>query len=313
MLQTALRRGGGGKRPAAVTTAGAARRAPKPTPLSLVVDGHALIYRLLFAYKQELAKGGGAAPKPAAVFAEHGIRNHLARLRSLRVPDSASDVVFARKVIFCLDDETGRYARTAALPQYKAHRPVLAPPLREFLLAAIAAAKALPARHADVTTVRGADVGAVCEADDIIHSWVKAYASRRTPCIVCSHDKDLFQLIDEGRGVHYFSLQSKDYVTSQGCAAKLGVAPAQIADYLTLLGDRADNIPGVAGCGAVLSARLLEEHGTLEHVLVAAARGRADVSKKAAAALRADPAAIVRMRDDVIALRDYPTLVAGRN
>ncbi|MCD8212830.1 MAG: DNA polymerase I [Campylobacter sp.] len=103
------------------------------------------------------------------------------------------------------------------------------------------------------------------EADDIIATAVKIAKDRGIFARVVTHDKDLYQLIDDGK-VSIYSPQSRIDHDSASCAEKYGVVPAQIRDFLALAGDSSDNIPGVKGIGAKGAKKLLEQFGSLEGI-----------------------------------------------
>ncbi|MCR4942130.1 MAG: DNA polymerase I [Campylobacter sp.] len=103
------------------------------------------------------------------------------------------------------------------------------------------------------------------EADDIIASIVKKCKNEGIFVRIVTHDKDLYQLIDDGK-VSIYSPQSKIEHNSQTCLEKYGVLPKNIRDYLALVGDSADNIPGVKGIGAKGAKKLLDEFGSLEKI-----------------------------------------------
>jgi len=106
------------------------------------------------------------------------------------------------------------------------------------------------------------------EADDLIGSALAQLRGARFKGVVVSGDKDLGQLI--GPDDRYWDLGRSDPIDGDGVAAKMGVRPEQIADYLALTGDAVDNIPGVPGIGAKTASALLLHFGTLEAVLARA-------------------------------------------
>lgn len=101
------------------------------------------------------------------------------------------------------------------------------------------------------------------EADDMIASVVR-HASREGFLVrVVSHDKDLYQLIDDDRVVLVDAI-SKKVMNERHCDEKYGVHPRQFIDYQSLIGDTADNVPGVKGIGKVTAQKLLSQFGTLD-------------------------------------------------
>lgn len=103
------------------------------------------------------------------------------------------------------------------------------------------------------------------EADDIIASVVKQCENEDIFVRIVTHDKDLYQLIKDGKSAIY-SPQSKTLYDEAACAEKYGVAPHQIRDFLALTGDSSDNVPGVKGIGAKGAKKLLDEFGDLESI-----------------------------------------------
>ncbi len=82
---------------------------------------------------------------------------------------------------------------------------------------------------------------------------------------IVSHDKDLYQLIDDDR-VYLFDPIKKDVISEDKCFHKYGVRPSQFIDYQSLLGDSADNVPGVKGVGAKTAQALIQEYGSLDNI-----------------------------------------------
>ena len=103
------------------------------------------------------------------------------------------------------------------------------------------------------------------EADDMIATVVKFAKEKGYNVRVVSHDKDLYQLIDDGKIVIVDAIKRK-MVDEDACYEKYGVTPAQFIDYQSILGDSADNVPGVKGIGKVGAEKLLKEYGTLDNI-----------------------------------------------
>src|SRR5690606_28201506 len=89
--------------------------------------------------------------------------------------------------------------------------------------------------------------------------------------VICSIDKDLLQIVRPGVTVWRDHLNKTEILDIEGVVAKMGVRPEQVPAYLGLVGDTSDNIPGVPGVGAKTAAALLNEYGTMEAILAAAA------------------------------------------
>ncbi|WP_281950587.1 DNA polymerase I [Nitrosophilus kaiyonis] len=103
------------------------------------------------------------------------------------------------------------------------------------------------------------------EADDIIASIVKCAKEKNIKVRIVSHDKDLYQLIDDGKVVIYDPIK-KEEIDEEKAKRKFGVEPKYIKDFLALTGDSADNIPGVKGIGPKTAAKLINEYGSLENI-----------------------------------------------
>ena len=103
------------------------------------------------------------------------------------------------------------------------------------------------------------------EADDMIASVVKYAKKEGYNVRVVSHDKDLYQLIDDGKVVIVDAIKRK-VVDEKACIEKYGVMPKQFIDYQSILGDSADNVPGVKGIGKVGAQKLLAEYGSLDNI-----------------------------------------------
>ena len=103
------------------------------------------------------------------------------------------------------------------------------------------------------------------EADDVIAAAVKFAKNRDIKVRIVTHDKDLYQLIDE-KQVSIFDPIKKVQIDRDGCFEKLGVYPEKIGDFLSLVGDAADNIPGVKGVGAKGAKKLLEDFDSIEEI-----------------------------------------------
>ncbi|MDA3945656.1 MAG: DNA polymerase I [Helicobacteraceae bacterium] len=103
------------------------------------------------------------------------------------------------------------------------------------------------------------------EADDVIASLTIEAKKKGYTVRVVSHDKDLYQLIDDDRVVLVDAIKRKD-INEEECFDKYGIHPCQFTDYQAILGDSADNVPGVRGIGKVGAQKLLSEYDTLKNV-----------------------------------------------
>lgn len=122
------------------------------------------------------------------------------------------------------------------------------------------------------------------EADDLIATATVEAVKRGMDVLVVSADKDLLQLV--GPTVKTKSTRSGDEHDEAKVVEKFGVAPAQIRDYLTLVGDASDNIKGAVGIGAKKAAALLQKFGTLENILAEAKKEPSEVKPSEVASLK---------------------------
>jgi len=145
------------------------------------------------------------------------------------------------------------------------------------------------------------------EADDMIASVVRQARQHGFLVRVVSHDKDLYQLIDDDRVVLVDAI-SKKVMNERHCDEKYGVHPRQFIDYQSLIGDTADNVPGVKGIGKVTAQKLLSQFGTLdtlyerlEDVTPPRIRGLLETYREDAFRSRE----LVRLKDDVFETLDF--------
>jgi DNA polymerase-1 len=221
-------------------------------PKWLLVDGFNLAYRCFFAIP-ELSRADGFPTN-----ALHGWVKSLWRLFDQEKPDGT--VVFF--------DLGGAQDRLALHPEYKAHRDEMPEPL----------ARQIPVIKA-LTHAMG--LGAIeqdgVESDDLLASEAIALAGRGHDVLIVSSDKDFAQIVGERIRIMLPPPTANPklgwrMMDAAGVAAKFGVPPSQIADYLALVGDTSDNIPGVAGVGPKTASRWLADYGNLEGVIAAADR-----------------------------------------
>jgi DNA polymerase-1 len=218
----------------------------------LLVDGFNLAYRCFYAIP-ELARADGFPTN-----ALHGWVKSLWRLADQEKPD--------RSLVFF--DLGGAQDRLALLPEYKAHREEMP----EALDKQIPVIKAL---------TRAMGLGGVeqdgVESDDLLASFAWSLAAKGDQVLVVSSDKDFAQIVGERIRMLLPPPTANPRLgwrtmDAAAVAEKFGVAPGLIAQYLALVGDASDNIPGIAGVGPKTAAKWLGEHGSLEGVIAAADR-----------------------------------------
>ena len=144
------------------------------------------------------------------------------------------------------------------------------------------------------------------EADDIIATVVKYAKDKAYSVRVVSHDKDLYQLIDDGKIVVVDAIKKKS-MDEEACFEKYGVTPKQFIDYQSILGDSADNVPGVKGIGKVGAEKLLKEFGDLDNIyknigLIKGANQKKLLESKEQAYMSKE---LVTLRDDVFESFDF--------
>ncbi|TPH13311.1 DNA polymerase I [Litorilituus lipolyticus] len=214
------------------------------SPLSplILVDGSSYLFRAYHVpYLQALSTASG---QPTGA-----ITGVLNMIRSLKKDYPNGNVV----VIF---DAKGKTFRNDMYPEYKANRPPMPDDLRTQIapLHEIIAAMGLP-----LLVIPGV------EADDVIGTLAKQATEQGIETVISTGDKDMAQLVTEH--VRLINTMTNVEMDVAGVSEKFGVRPDQIIDYLALMGDKVDNIPGVVKCGPKTAVKWLTEHGTLEKVI----------------------------------------------
>jgi DNA polymerase-1 len=206
----------------------------------LLVDGSSYLYRAFHA----LPDLRNTAGEPTSA-----IKGVLSMLRRLQ-KDYAADY------IACVFDAKGKTFRDDLYPEYKAHRPAMPDDLRCQIepLHEVIRAEGWP-----LVVIDGV------EADDVIGTLVQHATQKGIRSIVSTGDKDLAQLVNDH--VTLVNTMSEETLDEAGVASKFGVPPERIIDYLTLIGDAVDNVPGVAKVGPKTAVKWLAEYGTLDNLL----------------------------------------------
>lgn len=240
----------------------------------LLVDGSSYLYRAYHAMAQL------SAPDGAPTGALYGVLNMLRRLRADYVHDYCA-VVF---------DAKGKNFRHEMFPDYKATRPPMPDDLRP-------QAEALP----DLVRLMGWPVLVIpqVEADDVIGTLAHRGAEAGMDVVISTGDKDMAQLVNER--VTLVNTMSGETLDIDGVKAKFGVRPDQIRDYLALMGDKVDNVPGVEKCGPKTAVKWLEAYGTLQGVMEHAGEVKGKVGENLQAALEQLPLSyeLVTIKTDV--------------
>ncbi len=221
---------------------------PDVVPMLLLVDGSSYLYRAYHAMPD--LRGPGGEPT-GALF---GMTAMLRRLRQDYPPEKG----FVHAA--CVFDAKGPNFRNELFEHYKAHRP----PMPEDLRAQIE-----PIR--EVVRLLGWPLLVVpgVEADDVIATLAARAAARGMRTLVSTGDKDLAQLVDAH--VTLVNTMTSEVLDAPGVLAKFGVAPDRIVDYLCLVGDAADNVPGVPKVGPKTAVKWLQQYGSLDGIIEHAA------------------------------------------
>jgi DNA polymerase-1 len=213
-------------------------------PTLLLVDGSSYLYRAFHALPDLRTAGG----EPTGA-----IRGVLSMLRVLEA-DYKSDF---RAVVF---DAKGKTFRDDWYPEYKAHRPSMP----EDLVAQIEPLhECIRAAGWPLLMVDGV------EADDVIGTLSRQATEAGIDCVISTGDKDLTQLVNPR--VRLVNTMSNEVLDEAGVKAKFGVPPERIIDYLALVGDTSDGIPGVSKVGPKTAVKWLEAYGSLDAIVAHAA------------------------------------------
>ena len=215
-------------------------------PTLLLVDGSSYLYRAFHAMpdlRNTLGEPTGAI---------YGVLNMLRRLDS---DHKAQDIAY--KV--CVFDAKGKTFRDDWYPEYKANRPSMPDDL----------VRQIEPIHTGVAAL-GWPILMVdgVEADDVIGTLARQAAAQGIKVIVSTGDKDLAQLVDPL--ITLVNTMINETLDEAGVLAKFGVPPERIVDYLTLVGDTVDNVPGVAKVGPKTAVKWLTQYGSLDGVIAAA-------------------------------------------
>ena len=250
-----------------------AARAPGDGPLVLV-DGSSYLFRAYHALPDLQTSAG---------IHTGAVRGVISMLRKLAkdYPDSPIAVVF---------DARGKTFRDDIYSEYKANRPPMPDDLAEQIepIHQIIRAMGLP-----LLIVPGV------EADDVIGTLAAQATAERRDTVVSTGDKDMAQLVTDH--VTLVNTMTDTRMDRDGVVEKFGVPPERIVDYLALMGDSVDNIPGVPKVGPKTAAKWLSEHGTLDGVMAAAERIKGKVGENLRATLDQLPLSreLTRIKCDV--------------
>jgi len=266
-------------------------RVPPPAPslpTVYLVDGYALIYRAFFAMiARPLTTRRGENTSAA-----WGVTNFVLRLLEQWRPDYLAWV-----------HDVGESFRRRTYDAYKATREKLSDELQQdFDRSVERIAQILEAFRVPIVGVEG------YEADDVIGTLATAAAVRELRAVIVSGDKDFYQLIGPriallNPGRRGPAAVEEQWVDESNAGERLGVPPERVVDYLALVGDTSDNVPGVKGVGEKTALELLKTFGDLDAILAGADR---IPGKRAREAIQRD-AELARLSRELVTIRrDVP-------
>jgi DNA polymerase-1 len=221
---------------------------PKSAPRLFLIDAYALIYRAFFAFiNRPLTNSKGENTS-----APFGFANFLVEIRDKYQPDYLA-VVF----------DAGNSHREKVYPDYKATREKMPEELR----ASLPRVRELVAGFNDALVELDG-----YEADDVIGTLAVKARDAGLEAVIVSGDKDLYQLV--GPGIHLLNPGrggrtgvAAEWVDERNAHEKFGIPATQVVDYLALIGDSSDNIPGARGVGPKTALKLLGEYGSVDEIL----------------------------------------------
>ncbi|HAU1636944.1 TPA: DNA polymerase I [Legionella pneumophila] len=209
-------------------------------PPLILIDGSSYFFRAFHALPPLTNSKG----QPTGAI--YGVANMIKKIIKDYQPEEIA-VVF---------DAKGKTFRDEWYPEYKAHRPPMPQELSSQFQPLI---QLLQAMGLPLLIIDGV------EADDVIGTLAKQATEQGIPVVISTSDKDMAQLVNEH--VSLINTMSNYNMDIDGVKEKFGVTPEQIIDYLTLIGDTVDNIPGVEKCGPKTAVKWLTEYQTLDNLI----------------------------------------------
>ena len=205
----------------------------------ILVDGSSYLYRAFHAMPNLTNSAGEFTG------AVYGVVNMLRKLIKDYDPEYMA-VVF---------DAKGKTFRDDIYKEYKANRPPMPPELSKQIepLHQLVKAMGIP-----ILVIEGV------EADDVIGTLAKQATEEKIDTLISTGDKDMAQLVNEH--ITLMDTMKNAFLDREGVIEKFGLPPERIVDYLALMGDKSDNIPGVANVGPKTAAKWLEQYGSLDGI-----------------------------------------------
>ncbi len=239
----------------------------------LLVDGSSYLYRAFHALPDLRTSEG----EPTGA-----LRGFIGMLHVLRQQVQAD-------YLACVFDAKGKTFRDDLYSEYKANRTAMPDDLARQIEPIYAAVRALGWPVIEIAGI---------EADDVIATLARRASEQQWRTVVSTSDKDLAQLVDEH--ITLVNTMSNETLDIAGVNRKFGVPPERIVDYLTLVGDSVDNVPGVDKVGPKTAAKWLHEYGSLDGVVAHASAIKGVVGDNLRAALPWLPTAreLVTIRAD---------------
>lgn len=251
----------------------------------VLVDGSSYLFRAYFAMPELTTSSGRHTG---------AIRGVISMIRKL-----AKD--YAGSTIAVVFDAPGKTFRDDMYSEYKANREAMADDLREQIepIHQIIRAMGLP-----LLVVPGV------EADDVIGTLAQQATEAKRDTVVSTGDKDMAQLVTDH--VTLVNTMTETAMDRDGVIAKFGVAPEQIIDYLALMGDTVDNIPGVPKVGPKTAAKWLTQFGSLDEVMARADEIKGKVGENLRDSLEQLPLsrALTTIKCDLELETNLPDLIA---
>ncbi len=256
----------------------------KTRPRVFLIDGYALIYRSFFAMiSRPLTTSRGENTSAA-----WGLTKFLLKVLEEHEPDYLGVVM-----------DAGSSQRAERFPAYKATREKMPDELRSSMPRIRELLKAFRVPVLELPD---------CEADDVIGTLARQAAERGLEAVIVSGDKDFYQLIRDGvsllnPGRGGPAGVEEEWVDLRNASERLGVPPERVVDYLALIGDSSDNIPGARGIGPKTALQLIQEHGPVEDILA----GVEGIAQKRAREALIESAESVRLSKELVTIRcDLP-------
>ena len=239
----------------------------------LLVDGSSYLYRAFHALPDLRTSDG----EPTGA-----LRGFISMLHVLRQQVEAD-------YLACVFDAKGKTFRDDLFSEYKANRTAMPDDLSRQIEPIYAAVRALGWPVIEIERI---------EADDVIATLARRASEQQMCTVVSTSDKDLAQLVNEH--VTLVNTMSNETLDIAGVNRKFGVPPERIVDFLTLVGDSVDNVPGVDKVGPKTAAKWLHEYGSLDGVVAHAGAIKGAVGESLRKALPWLPTAreLVTIRDD---------------